>query len=375
MFDLFTYFIYLALLIILILLASIQLKEPNNEFSIDIIEKLKIQHLLSILIIALFIGFRYKVGVDWEGYRNDFFALKKNVNPSFFSQSYELGYYIISLVIAKIGLSYQWLFFLVALISWIFIYKSIPTFLLPLLIFFIFVDEFFFWSMNGMRQYAAMSIWLFSIRYLSNKQFIKYIICILFASLFHTSALLFIPLYFIPYQKLFQRQIWFILFIISFIIGSSGLFLKMVENSLISLSHVIPFLKSYLHYIENNRFFVDESVKVGFGFYFRIIVNALIIFFSYRVVKTYPKTSIYFVLLFFGIILFNLTYNISLLGRFNNYFLFIRTIVLAILVYYYWRIPQYRIFVIAFCFLYFILFIFAIYNSSNLCNPFRFILY
>src|SRR5690625_145635 len=52
-------------------------------------------------------------------------------------------------------------------------------------------------SMNGIRQVLAASIAFIAIRFLINGNFIKYSLIILFASTFHQSALVLIPIYFL----------------------------------------------------------------------------------------------------------------------------------------------------------------------------------
>ena len=148
--------------------------------------------------------------------------------------------------------------------------------------------------------------------------------------------------------------------------------LNYLESILILFGNKIEFIGIYIRYIDSDRFLINEEIQTGFGFLFKIIINLLIILISSSVIKIYPKTTIYFVLFFIGAILFNLTYNIQLVGRVNNYFLIIRSLLLAVSVVHFWKNPKVRILVIGFCFLYFILFLSAIYNSSNMSNPYQF---
>lgn len=55
----------------------------------------------------------------------------------------------------------------------------------------------FAFQLTGVRQSIAMAICILSYEYIKEKSFIKFISIVLFASLFHTSALFFIPAYFI----------------------------------------------------------------------------------------------------------------------------------------------------------------------------------
>lgn len=54
----------------------------------------------------------------------------------------------------------------------------------------------FSWMMNGMRQFIAVSLVFLGYRFMIKGQFIRLIILVLFASTFHPSALLIIPIYF-----------------------------------------------------------------------------------------------------------------------------------------------------------------------------------
>jgi hypothetical protein len=66
----------------------------------------------------------------------------------------------------------------------------------------IFTFGIFDFALSGVRQTIAMSILLFGFRFIKRKKFIPYLICVLFAALFHTSALIGLILYFIKNLKL-----------------------------------------------------------------------------------------------------------------------------------------------------------------------------
>tara|TARA_B100000795_G_C22791594_1_gene437235 strand:- start:379 stop:1572 length:1194 start_codon:yes stop_codon:yes gene_type:complete len=395
MFDFFTFFIYLLVLGLLLILTNVKYSLRIKGFNFCETSKLRAAHFLGLLIISFVVGFRYEVGNDWMGYRDVFLSLKDNPDILLSDQYMEAGYFFVNKIISKLGMSYEWMFFTIAFISWYFIFKCIPNLLLPYLIFFLFVDEYFFWSMNGVRQFTSISIWLFAIRFIINNDLKRYLLFLGLSSLFHSSVLILIPFYFIPYPKINKRNTWLVLFFISLFIGSSSLLLNYFESFFGFLGNKIQFLEAYLRYVESNKLFVNEETKIGFGFIFKIIINLSIILISRRVINSYPKTTVYFILFFIGAILFNLSFNIQLLGRINHYFLVIRSVVLAIAVFHFWNKPNRRIAkiksnvldikivrfkkntneriaVIGFCLLYFILFLSTIYNSSNMSNPYQF---
>lgn len=372
MLDLFTYFIYLSLLATLIFVTSYKQKFITAELEFGAVQKLRLQHFAALILFSLIIGFRHNVGVDWESYKLNFELLKDSPLISFNEQKNEIAFFYINKIIIALGLGFQWMFFTMAMITWYFYFKSLPKFLLPLLLFFLFVDEYFFWSMNGVRQFVAMGIWLFSTRYILNKKLFKYVIFILIASLFHRSALVLLPLYFLPYTKIHNRYFWLVLFVITFFIGNINFLLDLIKPGLQSIGQKVGVFEVYNYYLERDQIEINTDVQLGLGYIFKLLVNAFLIIVSSLVIKKHPKTSLFFVLFFIGTIFFNLFYSIQLLGRINNYFLIMRSVVIAISIWYFWKTKEYRIYIYLFCLLYFIIFLVSIYNSSNLCSPFRF---
>jgi hypothetical protein len=372
MFDSFTYFLYIILLIVLVILTGYKQKFVSSELSFEAKPKIQLQQFLALLLLAFIIGFRYEVGVDWFGYKTYFESIKNNPSLTINDQMMEPGFYYINKVIANWGLSYEWMFFAIAFLSWLFYFKSVPPFILPLFIFFLFVDEYFFWGMNGVRQFAAMSIWLFSIRFIVNKKILKYIFLILLASIFHRSVLILFPFYFLPQIKNYKKYLMISIFFISILFGTSKTFISLIEEFTLWLGQYFDFIGTYSNYISSDYFTINTEIEGGLGYIFKIIVNLSIFILGGSVVKKKPELSIYFILFFIGAIIFNLSYNVQILGRFNNYFLIFRPVVISFIIWYYWKIPNYRLIIITFCSLYLILFLRAIYSSSNMCSPYQF---
>lgn len=337
-------------------------------------DKLNILYGLILTILAFVIGFRSEVGTDWEGYVSIFQQITTSTNLSFFTEQIEIGYFWLNLIIGNLGLSYQWMFFIIALLSWYFYFKSVPRFILPLFIYFLFVDEFFFWGMSGIRQFLAMAIWIYSIKFIINKNIKRFIIYILIASLFHSSSLILIPFYFLPYQKLYNQFYWIFIYIISLL---AVLFLdlstiyKNLEMLILVLSEDIGSFERYVKYVERDRLTARDT-SLGMGFIFKIVINFIVIYLSKNLIEHSPKLKPYVFLFFIGAIAFNLFYEFELLNRIINYFLILRPLVLAYIVYFLWVYRKDRIIGPTVIFLYFIIYLVAIYNNSNMCCPYQF---
>ena len=328
------------------------------------------KYFLFLVIISIIVGFRYNVGVDWDGYR---IAFLESGNLTFEENSFELGYFIISKIMNLLGFGYQQFFFLINLFTWYFIFKSIPKKLLLYFIFFLFCTEFFFWSMNGIRQFTAMSIFLFSIKYILDKQLIKFTLTLIFAGLFHKSAFIFFPLYFIPYKKLYNRTIMLIIFLFSFLIGSNSRVVEIIEETVVALTLLYslqnPFIERY--FLSRGGLVIEEDISLGLGYLFMVLTNFLLLLSSYHILKKNPNLTIYYFLFFIGASIYNISYSVLELTRLNQYFLIFKVHILTFTTYYFIHYSKKNFISYILVFLFFILFLAAIYNSSNMSNPYR----
>ena len=372
MIDFFTYFVYTGLLFSLIILANLRSSTNHDEQLYLTRNNFRIEYFFSVLLISFIVGFRYDVGNDWAGYLADFNNIKFNTFLTFEDQYYEFAFFYINKIIPQLGLSYHWMFFSVAFISWYFLYKSLPNKLIPLFIFFIFTTEYFFWSMNGIRQFVALTIWIYSITFIIKREKYYYFLFLFIASLFHTSSVFLILFYFLPLK--YNRKLFLILFLVSVFIGSTDYILLFFFKILSLLSIIIPVIEPYLRYLDFTKILINSDLNYGLGYFFIVIVNFLLLLFSEAVIKKYSSSKIYFLLFAIGTVIFNLSSNIFIIGRINTYLLFIKTIVLAYTFFYYWNFKKYRFFVIVSLLLFIFFFYAAIYNSSNMCSPYQFLI-
>lgn len=367
-----SYFVYFFLLFSLIVLTGYkQLYSFGYSTHDQIIYKVFIG--FSLLIISVFVGFRYDVGVDWYSYILIFEKINKAPEFSFSDQYYEFGFYVINRIAGNLDFGYQFVFFSLALITWFFFFKSIPKYLLPAFIFFLFCDEYFFWGMNGVRQFVSMAIWVYSIRFIAKQNVFLFLAFIGLASLFHSSSLLLIPLYFVPYDKIYNYRIFIFIYILSFTLSfifEFSSFLDYFEYMILYLSENISVVKRYSSYLSSGNFGTVE-INTGYGFYFRIIVNFGILVFSKKLLEFFPRLRIHICLFFLGSILFMFFYDLPLVGRLNTYFLILRPFILAHVVFVISRFFLSRVISYTIILLYFVLFIASIYLNSNSCCPYQ----
>lgn len=169
--------------------------------------------MLCILIAAVLIfvsGFRYKVGTDYATYMNSYSSYKNN-SFSFLEQP---GLTVIAKISGFIYDDYATWFFIMALITISLAVYGIRKYSISFsfsVLLYIFLGC---WhgSFNIVKQSMAAAIVFCGIDFLKNRELFKWCILCLLATMFHVSALLLIPLYFLITPKFSKSRI--ILFVI-----------------------------------------------------------------------------------------------------------------------------------------------------------------
>lgn len=352
-------------------LGSLQFKNQNLNYGLSRSNRLTVFHLIGLLTICFIVGFRFEIGNDWIGYK-EYFEQLSYFKITYDQQPFEIGYYLVNKVFAVLGFNYTSIFFLSAFLTWYFIYKSVPAFLLPIVLFYFFVDEIFFSSMNLVRQFIAIGLFLYGLRFIVNKEFYKYLSVILFGSLFHVSVLITLPLYFLPYKKMYNQTSWVLLFILSIILAGNSFLIEGVLSFLMTFTGEFEVLSIYYRYLESGKI-LTGSFEVGFGFYLKTMINLFILFFSKEVIQKYPNTKIYFILFFIGLIVFNSLYMFQMINRVNIYLMVIRPIVLAFITYHLWcKNNKGKIISAVLVMTYIVIFFASIEGNSNMCCPYEF---
>lgn len=159
---------------------------------------LNIKGLLWMIIIFiplwLVMGLRYGIGTDFRNYEAIF-----NTTNQYGRNIYhvESGYFLLNKVVAFFSDESQAIFIVVAFLMLLFFIRGFAYNNHNLAIqFAVFMGTgYYFYAMNIMRQYLAISVMCFAYRYLERKEYIKWTVFLIIAFLFHQSALIWIPIY------------------------------------------------------------------------------------------------------------------------------------------------------------------------------------
>ena len=161
--------------------------------------------LVTILLASYLIfvgGFRYYVGVDYGFYYNTITATMSTITR-YFGLFKEPGIRVISAVgrlFYDDGISTIFLSELVVVVLYVrTIHKYSPMFALSMCLY-LFMGE---WTgaFNGVRQYLASAVLFAGSRFIVEKKFIKYLITVFIASMFHVTAWVMLSLYFFMNRK------------------------------------------------------------------------------------------------------------------------------------------------------------------------------
>lgn len=260
---------------------------------------------------TLFVGLRFKVGTDYENYVTIYETDGSFLEPSF-------NFLVEWLNDRKLGA--QWMFFIMAAITYFFIFaglKMMKESILPLSIFMLSICTLSF-NCNGIRQALAVAVFFFSYNFIRDRKLLFYTLCILFAVSFHTSALILWPLYFVLNKEL-PPKIYYIIYIASFIF----VFLDL-ETITGPLAGTIDNYQRYENYIEDRG---QDEGYLGPGVLLEMANYAVMFIFALKA-KLQKKNTLLFNILLLGCILMNMRVGAPLLIRVQEYFnIFINVII------------------------------------------------
>jgi len=354
-----TYIIYIFSLISSVSFAYLSNKKLKIIDGMNVPKYLVI--FLSLMVIALLVGLRGgNVGVDTYSYITFFNGLDNFNFRDLFANLLEPGFVFVSFLIKKANLSvtiYLLIFAILTLLLFFQFYKN-KLELLPWAIFFAFSTGYVFFMMNGLRQALAVPLVALSLKYVTDRKLIKFLLLILFASLFHYSALLMLPIYFVNYVSKIKYQVWIILFVLSIFISPFAY----IEH-LAGVLSLLP--KDYVHYFLKLNL---KASKFSMGFLFHLGISFLVLYFASQLpLNKYYKNilSLYFV----GVVLMNLTWQSAVLLRFSVYFTFFQIPMLSYIMYELEKKNK-LLPIVLIAFLFFVSFSYKIMASDSGCSPY-----
>lgn len=202
-------------------------------------------------------GFRYNVGADYMSYYSNY-NYYKNSEFDLLTEN-EIGIRIIAHISKYLLDIPETMIFLCSFITILFFLKCIKSTSddIVLSVFLYVFLGMFIGSFNAIRQYLGVAIVFWGIRYVLNKEFIKWCLCIIMAFLCHTSALFVLPIYFLVRIKSKKK-----FFLIAVLISVVAYF------SYDKLFAMIDIMKGYDSGSVADRIYATNSVSI-----FRVLMS------------------------------------------------------------------------------------------------------
>ena len=220
---------YILILIWVGVIAALAVMTPERVYRTELVNGEKVRRVtplfavVTVLPLVIWAGFRGYVG-DTGAYMQAFREMPLSISGI---SSYmdnitkdQAFYFVSALIKCLIGNRDIIYFIIVAAIHCFFLFRIYRKYSSSYAVsFFLFIasTDYISWIFNGMRQFVAVTITIACFPWLIEKKYIRAIIVLLIASLFHQSALLVIPFVFIVQGKAWNKKT--ILFILAIIVA------------------------------------------------------------------------------------------------------------------------------------------------------------
>ena len=222
-----------------------------------------------IFFLIFFDGLRWEMGVDWINY----FKLFNNADVYDFP-GFEPGYRLYTKIFRSVTSSYSvYLFITTAFIYITIFYTVIKITNFSFLSLFYLAAIIPWWS-GSIRQMIALSFFTLALKAIFKKKKVKFIVFILTALMFHTSAIVFLPIYW-----LYGQSLVILLFIFFFLLFLSSYSQNLIEF-LDFITQTYNYNRSYERYLGGNAQgsnptlgFLRKTVNLMASIYFIYIAN------------------------------------------------------------------------------------------------------
>jgi transmembrane protein EpsG len=265
---------------------------PKNKIASNILIS------ISFLLIAGFSAIRYHVGTDYGSYELYF-------NGSYI-QKMEPGYHILNVIFYGYPNGFYAVIAIATLLTYFFLFKALNN--QGVLFFGLFFYILLFYALTNtfIRQGISAAIFLYSLRFILQRKFLKYLLLIILASTFHLSSLILIPVYLLNHINLSKKKLLFIIFISTALIFlGSNYFSLFIEYILL-----IP---QYGFYLSTQ--YIESDNNTGLGILLKVLSGIIIIWNIDKIRLSNPKSNLFINIYMIGILLTLIASQIAIVAR------------------------------------------------------------
>jgi hypothetical protein len=236
---------------------SNQLISTSGHINIFLRKKAAVGLIFVCLIFSwtLILGLQDNVGTDYLSYKKIFSSL---ASAQLYANREKLFYYISYLLILnKLHPQFGFIFFaLIQNICFIiFINKIRPVYCYLFIFLYFFVCTSFYNQTNTIRQFTSIGLCLVSIYFLCKRKLVSYVLIIAMAAMFHLSAVLMIPIYFL-YNLIIKTKR-----VILYVIALICILLAQYNVSLFFNKIAVFYFSYYSEYMPLDPPFINKLTK------------------------------------------------------------------------------------------------------------------
>lgn len=304
--------------ILLSVIISSYIKESFQPFAkygieLKIYNKRTFAKIMCILPSFFLSAFRYGVGTDyWPTYHDGFIRVMNGSNYDHF----DIGYRGLNLLLSRITTDPQIIFVVTSFLFSVFTFCAIYNLSvdIPFSIYLLFVTRYFFISLNVVRQFVALGIVLYALKYLFKGMYKKYVAFVIIAMMFHYMVGIAIIFIFFIKWKLDNDKT------IILMIAMAGLFVLSRLHIIENIVQVILRETRYAHHFTNQGLFTGEKFAL---FTFALNLSLFFLYYSHKKAND-PKYNLFLNSQMIATILCALMTSVHLIERVYYIFGFIQ---------------------------------------------------
>lgn len=323
-------------------------------------ERNRMSRFLLFIVSVLFMGLRLGVGKDYENYK-DYYDYESYI--------FEPGYNYLCLFAHEHHLGVQFIFFIMALLTYMFIYlfleriKELDIRYAPAAIMLYFLT--FSIVCNVMRECLAASVFLYSYYFIKDRKLLHYLLLIAFAALFHYSILICVPLYWILVKKIPLR-----FYVLAYALSFIFCFVQMEQL----VSYFIPFFEDYkrwMMYMDSDKY---SSGYFSLGILLELLFYASIFFICVKN-KVYDRNFLIFNLIFISCVLMNMKVGSPLMTRVGMLFQWFTYVAIPLMIKCESNVKLRYLYIRGYIFYFAITFVqYAVFDNNSYMYPYKSVL-
>lgn len=222
------------------------------------------------IILIVVAGVRYNVGQD---YLYTYVPYFNNLLYGVVNENIEVGFYLLNKLVQVFTRDYAWLFIVCSVIFFHYIFKTVreqspmPTMSIFLLV----GTTYYFIFLNAMRQMMAIAIFLYAIKFIKERNFKKYLLYIILASLVHKSVLLLLPVYFLYGITLNPIKV-----------------IALIGSLFVAKPIIVRFIMKIISFT-NYNYYIGSKFDTSESGYVVLAINAVVLLFSMLYMHKFNK--------------------------------------------------------------------------------------